>query len=660
VRFRGGLLLTSCVLALAACQPRARRLLILDLNLTEPAALLGIADPWIRAGYQTDYRRFYPHLTRVDPTEYRALILLGGFAPEGASDALRPGDLAVMADWVRSGGIVVFGYAAGNQGSLDRWIMTRWLQAIGAGIAIGDLALTDTASRDRISPDPQPWIVARETAPVRGTPQATFPAGRNHALTVSDDDAVLAMAEGRPVIAAARLGDGLIMIMSRHALAALGPDVVPSTAPLLAPADEQRTRSYFRALARWTLRPAEWARIPPVRRARAVDLTGPPRALSSVPAPRASPAGVEAQLLTTADTSIDAPPLPAWTRRLGVRVLHDDSLLQRIFLSGLRPRMLDSVIEFLDGANLTAVSARARVGVVAESAHWQNWEREGLRNAWKQLGERLETTSIRWVPVIDLADAHLPRDTVELDALGDTVAPWSALDPRLWDDLLRLSIRAVARLASDQPEVIPAVMFDLGRYGMAAGFSDPTFRAGIAAVPGDSAWKAMLLALPAAARYDSLLESGRLGAFFEALENATATRAAALRTEARRFSRQLGFVVRDPNPPLGWFTLGLLRGFSDSAAVPLLFTRDPQTGRLLARLRALRARSISAIPVLRLDPEVMTPQGWTRLGGVVFDDAAGFWLDAPHTRLPTRPDSLARLVRQLTREARLPAGTGRR
>jgi hypothetical protein len=92
-------------------------------------------------------------------------------------------------------------------------------------------------------------------------------------------------------------------------------------------------------------------------------------------------------------------------------------------------------------------------------------------------------------------------------------------------------------------------------------------------------------------------------------------------------------------------------------AVPLLFTRDPKAGRLLARLRA---RSIAAVPVLRLDPDAMSPQSWTRLGGVVFDDAAGFWLDAPHTRLPTPPDSLARLVRQLTREARLPVGTDRR
>lgn len=656
MRFRGGLLLTSCVLALAGCQQRARRLLILDLNLTEPAALLGTAEPWTRSGYQTDYRRFYPHLTRIDATDYRALILLGGLAPEAASDAVRPGDLAVLGDWVRDGGILVFGYAAGDVGSLDRWIMTRWLQAMGAGIAIGDIALRDSVSPRRIGPDPQPWVVARETAPLRGAPQAAFPAGRNHALTVSDREAVLAEVDGRPVIAAARLGDGLIVVTSRHTLAALGPDIVSTVAPFLSAPDMQRTRAYLLALARWTLRPAEWARIPPARRARAIDLTGPPRTLSSVPAPRRPPEGVETQVLAAADTTAAAPELPAWTRRLGVRVLHDDSLLQRIFLSGVRPRMLDSIVEFLEAANLTALSARARVGVVAESAHWQNWEREALRNAWKQLGERLETTSIRWIPGIDLVDAHLPRDTAELDALGDTVALWSALDPRLWDELLRLSIRAIARLASERPEVIPAVRLDLGQYGMAAGFSDPTFRAGIAALTADSAWKATLLASPAAARYDSLLESGRLGAYFAALENATAARAAALRTEARRFSRQLGFTLRDPNPPLNWFTIGLLRGFSDSAATPLLFTNDPQAARLLARLRARG----SALPVLRLDPALMAPQDWTRLGSVVFDDASGFWLDAPHTRWPAAADSLARLVRQLTREARLPAGTGRR
>jgi len=632
------LLLAGSVLALAACQPRARRLLVLDLALTDPAVLSGIAEPWLGGGYHVEYRRFYPHPTRIDPTQYHVVVVLGGLAPEAPSDALRPADLAVLADWVRGGAVLVFGYAAGREGSLDRWIMTRWLDAIGAGIGIGDQPLRDSSQRESLSPEPQPWLVARADAPVRDAPLAPFPAGRNHSLTVANRNAVLAEAAGRTVIAAARLGDGLIIVTSRHALAALGPDIRPSTAPLLSVGDLQRTRAYLAALARWTRRPAEWARVPPVRRSRAIDLTGSPRPLSSAPVPRMPPDGVDAEALAPAAAPIGRPALPAWTRRQSVRVLRDDRLLQRVTLSGLRARTLDSLVEFLETAGLTALWAGAGVGAVAESAHWQNWEREAIRNAWPQLAERLQTTSIRWLPGVALADMRLPRDTVELDALGDTAAPWAALDSRLWEGLLRQSVRTIARLAAEQPEVIAGVVLDLGSYGMATGFSDPTFRVGLAAVPGDSAWKAALLMLPATARYDSLLESGRLRAFYDALEHATAQRAGALRAEVRRFSRQLGFAVRHQNPTIDWFSVGLLRGFSDSGGPVLLFTNAASTGPWLS--------------VVRLDPAFMSAK--------VFEDNAGFWLDLADGQWPAPADSLARLVRQLTREARLPGGTGRR
>src|SRR5438552_17789450 len=51
---------------IAACQPQARRLLLLDLALSDPVVLNGTARPWADAGYKVQYRRFYPHLTRAD------------------------------------------------------------------------------------------------------------------------------------------------------------------------------------------------------------------------------------------------------------------------------------------------------------------------------------------------------------------------------------------------------------------------------------------------------------------------------------------------------------------------------------------------------------------------------------------------------------------
>jgi hypothetical protein len=642
---RSRVLLAALVVGLAACQPRARRLLLLDLTLADPALLAGTAAPWIRAGYDVEYRRFYPHITRADARQYRVVMVLGGLAPAAASDALRPSDLSALADWVGGGGVLVFGYAAGKEGALDRWIMTRWLAARGVGIAIGEQPLRDAP------------VQAPIDGAVRDAPFAPFPSGRSHALQVSDRSAILAVSRGQPVMAAARLRDGLIIVASRHALATLGPELRAATGPLLAGAEQQRTRAYLAALARWTRRPAEWAHVPPVRRPRTLDLSDAPRALSSVVTRAEPPGGVAVTPVGAASESTSLGPLPAWARRQGVRVLHDDRLLRRITPGGIRQRSLDSLFEFLETGGMTALWTRAAMTAVAESALWQPFERDAMRKTWQQIVERLQTTSVRWLPGIDLDDVRAARDSVELDARGDTVAPWAALDARLWDDLLRHAVRALARLAGEQPEVVPAIVFDLATYGMASGFSDPTFRAGLAAVPGDSAWKAALLGVPAAARYDSLVESGRLAAFYAGLERAVAQRAAGLRTEARRFSRQLGFAVHAADPPADWFSVGLLRGLADSLALPLVFTNDARTGVPLARLRA---PTTVGIPVIRLDPAAVNPRAWTRLGGVVFQDNAGFWLDVGGGEWPASPDSLARLVRQLTREARLPEETGRR
>jgi hypothetical protein len=446
----------------------------------------------------------------------------------------------------------------------------------------------------------------------------------------------------------------LIIVASRHALAALGPELRVSTMPFPADAAVVRTRTFLRALARWTLRPAEWSRVPAARRPRPLDLSSAPRPLSTLLTRREPPGGVATVALTAAADTTALGPLPAWTRRQGLRVLHDDRLLRTPGL--VRQRSLDSLFEFLEAGGLTALWTRAGVTAVAESALWQPWEREAMRRTWEQIVERLQTTSVRWLPSIDRDDVRAPRDTVELDALGDTVAPWAALDRRVWEEFLRSGVRAIARLASEQPEVVGTLVFDLRPFGMASGFSDPTFRVGLAAVPGDSVWKATLLGLSASARYDSLVESGRLAAYYAALESAVAQRAAALRTEVRRFSRQLSFAVRSADAPAGWFAVGLLRGLADSSGVPLVFTTDPRTAPVLARLRE---PGPLGVPLLRLDPTSMSARSWTRLGAVVFDANAGFWLDVSGS-WPPAPDSLARLVRQLTRDARLPEATGRR
>src|SRR5207245_1256709 len=93
---------------------------------------------------------------------------------------------------------------------------------------------------------------------------------------------------GAAVTAAGRVGDGLVLVASRHALGALGLESRPGDTPLLDADGLARTRDFLVALARWTRRPAEWAHVPPARAGRRIVLLDSPRPVSPRP-PRLAP-----------------------------------------------------------------------------------------------------------------------------------------------------------------------------------------------------------------------------------------------------------------------------------------------------------------------------------------------------------------------------------
>src|SRR5256886_11803989 len=93
--------------------------------------------------------------------QFRTLVFLLGREPEAASDALTAGDVALLDEWVRRGGVVVLGYDGDGEGYLDRWTANRWLAYEGAGISIGDRVLEDTTLRVVTTGRMQPWVVAQ-------------------------------------------------------------------------------------------------------------------------------------------------------------------------------------------------------------------------------------------------------------------------------------------------------------------------------------------------------------------------------------------------------------------------------------------------------------------------------------------------------------------
>jgi hypothetical protein len=679
----------SVALLLAACSERWDRALVLDLALSDPMTVNALAEPWHAAGYSVDYRRFYPHLTHADLRRYQVVILLGGRGPEAPSDAVTVGDLALLRAWLDRGGVVVWGYAGDREGFADRWIMNRWLEWVGAGIVVGDYVLTDSTERGALF-EPQPRAAPLSESALRRGGFQPFAFGRNHALIVRDQRQALARSTGHafvrppgdapqarpaaPVVAARRVSDGLVIVVSRHALGALGPELRPSTLPAARLEEATGARAYLLALARWTRRPAEWASVPPGERNDTLRLRDPLAPVSFRPPRAAPPPGaevVEVPVQPGPDRPRALEP-PAWMQRQGLRALWG----RFPGLGGVPTPFadtradIDAVVTFLDvgGFNALVSAASAPPQPIADTVVERRERRLEPRGRWRILLERLQTTSFHWIPAIDLRDLDLPVDPAAPDFQGRPTAAWCALDTVLWNEHILPAYRIVAQLAAAHPDLIPAVALDLdgvdggvgprGRAGLETGFCETTFRLVLDSMAaGMSAERLAAIAAAApVARYDSLLETGLLGAYFETLERLVASRAAAVRLEAHRAHPGMMFAFHLSRWPGDWFALGVLRGFAGRTDNPmLLWTRET---RPQAALEELRARNIAAVHALAVSPRRILPGDWSRLRGAAFQESDGFWLVStedvlagPRTAAgPLSADSLGRLVRRLSKE----------
>jgi hypothetical protein len=670
----------SAMVLLAACQPQSRRLLLLDLQLSDPIALDGTAEPWHAAGYTVEYRRFFPHLTRADLERYNVLLLLAGGEPEHSSDALSAGDLVLLGEWVGRGGVVVVGYAADGEGSADRWVMNRWLAAQGAGMVIGDYVLADTTRRQTAALEPQPYAIPVKGSGLRAPGFTPFPFGRNHQLLVARAEQALARATaaafvrrpgqrpepqpGAVVAAASRVGPGLVVVASRHALGALGVERQTADRPLLDPEGLAAARTFLVTLARWTRRPAEWAHIPPARAGRRLVLLDSPRAVAPRPPRLAPPPGVSSEPLpapTERSRRPNPPDVSPWAPHQTLRAVWAPlAILRPATPAAVRRAALDSLIGFLDVGGFNTMGGDVQAWA-ADSIHAAPWERDVIRIAWKQAVDRLGATSFDWIPEVVLREFRIPLDTAARGVRGDSLAAWCALDARLWDQALAPAMRQVARLAAGAPDVIPAVAIDLDAAGVGTdldAFCDPDWRAGLEAMPAGGALpperRDRFLALSPEQRYDSLLEAGLLGAYFDALERAVARRAEALRLQVRRLDPDLGIVLRSSRFPEDWWAVGLAAGLAAPGAPVVLFTPTAAVPGPLARLAA---RGAPAVHAIELSPERLPAAAWAKLGRIVATGHAGFWIragDAGPGRIHTAEgwlpaDSLARLIRRTTK-----------
>jgi hypothetical protein len=612
-------------------------LLLLDEALSPTADLEATARPWRDAGYRVDYRRFYPHLTRADLERYRTVMILGGRRPAPGSDALDVGDLTLMTEWTLRGGVIVLGYPPEGEGAFDRWVMNRWLAWSGAGITIGDVALR-VAGR----PAAQQPVQAVHNTGLRGIGFDAFPAGVNDALLLADRASTLAYTtvggvEGAAVVAARRVANGLVVVLSRSALGATGqPDSSGVTA----------TRTFLVSLARWTRRPAEWARMPTAGPRVALQLEGGPLSVVARAPRAAAPPGVLVERLEPRRASAGAQmvtAVPGWIARRGVRALEGDlpALAPARGAGAVRLAALESLTAFLDVGGFNLLVTNAHVAALADSSKTQRWERDAVRAAWQLVAARLQSTSVRWLPLV------VPGRLTAADSGQDEGCP---LDPVLWGKLAS-GVRVLARFAATRTELIPAVGLSLDgtteSWG-AAPFCDAAWQAGLSALPRDPSRPrdrlARLAAVPQAARYDSLLEGGLIADYDSAVAQVVRQRAAGLRADVRRIRRGVLLALLVDHSPTDWFTRSLIAGISAPDTPALVFSPDPA-----ARAALNTGDTAMVLHVLRLDAGRIMEAGVARLGQTVFQDHEGFWLGPAEVLLAGPSDSLARLVRRIER-----------
>jgi hypothetical protein len=516
--------------------------------------------------------------------------------------------------------------------------MNRWLAWSGAGITIGDFAL-HSARTPRGAPPLQPEL----TAGPRGAGFDPFPAGVNDLLLVENDAQILARAgpatfvqgqglrlqhwPGAAAIAATRVDNGLVVVASRSALAA-------------AAGAGSESEQFFRALARWTRRPAEWARIPGAGPRASLVLSGGPGAVAPRPPRRVPPEGVAAERLERPTGNIPRPGagLPGWITRQGVRALQTDfpRLAPEVDVTA-RIAALDSLANILDIGAFNLLVTSAHIAPLADSTGRARWERDALRASWQQVAGRLQATSVRWLPLV------VPR---ELEATGDTVGPPCPLDEALWGRIAS-GMRVLSRFAASRTELIPAVGIELDETTRPWGgmpFCDAAWQAGLAALQKHaSLTKARLTALaavPLDVRYDSLLENGLLAAYDSAVSRIVEQRAATVATDAHRQRRDLLLAVVVPRSPDDWFTRSLVRGLTAPATPALVLSPDSRARQILG----------TVLHAIRLDPAQLSAGGTGRLGSVLFREQDGFWIGPAESVFVGPSDSLARLIRRLSKE----------
>ncbi len=642
-----------------------REALVLDLEMRHPHGWSLLEETLEDRGYDTRYRRWFPHFTAEDSPDLVVLAL--GRAPAHSVEQLRPDSLPLLQAHVeRGGGLILLGHNgwadAPHVGGADRRLANALLKDLEVSIAIEANTLIGDV-RQPMDPRPplhesQPWSYVGPLEWTLQLPTAfidqrlrglagevTMAAGWSPGLACEGGDiTVIARAhaeaivwetlEGqlelpgtaRPIAAMKQAGAGAVAVASRSLFELPRHSARGGDKPILEAGILDGTVGVARALVDVLVRRLDGEEVP-TRNCSSGMLNVRPGATVTdrplAPVPAGLPAAVE--------PAGGMPARPSWFRGRKGRVVYSNPgqievqgpIYERAAFAGF-----DAAILSVDGDAIRSGEGFPSAALAAVEADLFLY----LGSFWK-----------------DSAWGALQAELGPLvGAYGDEVDAPPPLADRWWTEVITPLMEAAARSAAETGA--GGLTLDMELYGSGLLtypdghiFDRHAWPLVVEAVAGvDAGLAAEAEVMPLRDRLAWLVDHGLIHVAYGHLEEAVAERAAALRERVREIADvELAFYL--PYFSTSWFYRGLMRGWGTAERPVVVFSYESSTLSLTSRLKAegIHVRHLGGVLAVRLRA--------TDLGDALFKIAQttdGHWLftmddfpvDASEEDLLTRHD----------------------
>lgn len=616
----------------------AARVLLLDQDLRHRSTWVDLIEAFEAAGAEVDYRRFYPHLTEADVAAvdglhpYAVVVLAAGRTPGDPGGLMRLDEVDPAVRHAEDGGALLLvpqpGYEDGTAGENDFFVQTRILEELDVPVRAERNTVIGIAWPMSGAHAPTMWAYPTPLEMQIGYPYLLTPEGERIAggklpiLRVASPEVQVLLhtwdvgflwrrttgpvegqtehlTEERPAAALACAGSGFVAVVPRGPLTVTAASDI-SDKPAMDAERREVNLAWTHGLARQLLAL--------VREGEELEVTSTHEgdALFSVEAPNADaldPSGEVLSIATRVSTRevpeappdgqlLDLPggregerPLPGWASAGGGRVAYGnlpaDLATMDVGFQEIRDHGIDVLMTTTNPYRLLPLEGA---------------DLEAARAVYEEVAALAEDAGARWfigdhfvAPFHDAAGDY----PVMVGAHGGHAGSPDPIAAAYWDEVWVPTFALVGELAADYPG-IAGLHVDLELYGGPTWHHDgwafsaedlEVFLAGV----DDAGLAEELRAASAAERLALLVDRGRLGDYFGALEDAAADLGRRCREAARASAPDLELMVYVPGFPNSWFYTGLLRGLGEPGRPVAVLSYD---GWALAPTRELWADGV--------------------------------------------------------------------